>query len=63
MLMGIAARNSTLLSLVDMPVVHAFMDERFLGRHLSRLLVEPSDAGSQAASVISGKDPGHAHPV
>ncbi|AZN96862.1 efflux RND transporter permease subunit [Mesorhizobium sp. M9A.F.Ca.ET.002.03.1.2] len=57
--------SSTLLSLVYVPVVYTFMDDiqRFLGRHLSRLLVEPSDAGSQAASVISGKDPGHAHPV
>ncbi|PTE07923.1 efflux RND transporter permease subunit [Mesorhizobium helmanticense] len=57
--------SSTLLSLVYVPVVYTFMDDiqRFLGRHLSWLLVEPSDAGSQAASVISGKDPGHAHPV
>ncbi|RWC34703.1 MAG: efflux RND transporter permease subunit [Mesorhizobium sp.] len=57
--------SSTLLSLVYVPVVYTFMDDiqRFLGRQLARLLVERSDAGSQAASVISGKDPGHAHPV
>ncbi|MCV3208125.1 efflux RND transporter permease subunit [Mesorhizobium sp. YC-39] len=57
--------SSTLLSLVYVPVVYTFMDDiqHFLGRHLSRLLVERSDADSQAATAISGKDPGHAHPV
>jgi hydrophobe/amphiphile efflux-1 (HAE1) family protein len=57
--------SSTLLSLVYVPVVYTFMDDiqRFLGRQLARLLVERSDADSQAVAAISGKDPGHAHPV
>lgn len=57
--------SSTVLSLVSMPVVHTFMDDfqRFLGRHLSRLLVERSDADRQAATATLAKDPDHAYPV
>ncbi|MBN9222764.1 MAG: efflux RND transporter permease subunit [Mesorhizobium sp.] len=57
--------SSTVLSLVYVPVVYTFMDDlqRFLGRHLSRLLVERSDADRQAATATPAKDPDHAYPV
>jgi HAE1 family hydrophobic/amphiphilic exporter-1 len=58
--------SSTVLSLVYVPVVYTFMDDiqRFLGRHLARLLVERSDPDSQTATATSAKDhPGHVHPV
>jgi HAE1 family hydrophobic/amphiphilic exporter-1 len=58
--------SSTALSLVYVPVVYTFMDDiqRFLGRHLGRLLVDRSDADSQAATATPVKDdPGHACPV
>ncbi|MBZ9995895.1 efflux RND transporter permease subunit [Mesorhizobium sp. BH1-1-4] len=57
--------SSTVLSLVYVPVVYTFMDDmqRFLGRHLGRLLVERSDADRQAATATPAKDPDHAYPV
>ena len=54
--------SSTVLSLVYVPVVYTFMDDiqRFLGRHLGRLLVERSDA--LAATATPAKDhQGHAY--
>ena len=57
--------SSTVLSLVYVPVVYTFMDDiqRFLGRYLGRLLVERTDAGTQAANTTPVRDPGHAHPA
>ena len=58
--------SSTVLSLVYVPVVYTFMDDiqRFLGRHLARLLVEQSDPDSQTATATPAKDhPGHVYPV
>ncbi|BAV46616.1 Cobalt-zinc-cadmium resistance protein CzcA [Mesorhizobium loti] len=58
--------SSTVLSLVYVPVVYTFMDDiqRFLGRYLSRLLVERSDPDSQTATATPAKDhPGHVYPV
>ncbi|WP_244661792.1 efflux RND transporter permease subunit [Mesorhizobium huakuii] len=58
--------SSTVLSLVYVPVVYTFMDDiqRFLGRHLARLLVERSDPDSQTATATPAKDhPGHVYPV
>ncbi|TPM34210.1 efflux RND transporter permease subunit [Mesorhizobium sp. B2-3-4] len=57
--------SSTVLSLVYVPVVYTFMDDlqRLLGRYLSRLLVERSDADRQAATATPAKDPDHAYPV
>ena len=56
--------SSTVLSLVYVPVVYTFMDDiqRFLARHLGKLLVEQSGAEGRAATAIPGKDP-DAYPV
>jgi len=47
--------SSTVLSLVYVPVVYTFMDDiqRFLARHLGKLLVERSAANGQAADAAS----------
>ncbi|WP_322419465.1 efflux RND transporter permease subunit [Mesorhizobium huakuii] len=58
--------SSTVLSLVYVPVVYTFMDDvqRFLGRHLARLLVKRSDLDSPTASATPAKDqPGHVYPL
>ena len=45
--------SSTVLSLIYVPVVYTFMDDiqRFLARHLGKLLVERSDADRQVADA------------
>jgi len=58
--------SSTVLSLVHVPVVYTFMGDiqHFLGRHLGRLLVERSDADSQAPTATPAKDhSGHVYPA
>ena len=56
--------SSTVLSLVYVPVVYTFMDDiqRFLARHLGKLLVEGSGAEGRSATAIPEKDP-DAYPV
>ncbi|TIU85996.1 MAG: hypothetical protein E5W06_11280, partial [Mesorhizobium sp.] len=50
--------SSTVLSLVYVPVVYTFMDDiqRFLARHLGKLLVERPDAETSTETATSGKN-------
>jgi HAE1 family hydrophobic/amphiphilic exporter-1 len=57
--------SSTVLSLVYVPVVYTFMDDiqRFLARHLGKLLVDGPRADSRAVTAIPGKVSDNAHAI
>ncbi|WP_210421595.1 efflux RND transporter permease subunit [Mesorhizobium sp. WSM3882] len=57
--------SSTVLSLVYVPVVYTFMDDiqRFLARHLRKLLVEAPGATDQASAATPVKETVNAYPA